>query len=1147
MPDGIVRIKVGLNTDTAVKDAERLGKEVQDTLNKVSTGELNSKTLTFIKNLTIASNRAQKLARDLEAFGRKKIPTEEYAELSKRLKKSQSEFDKMLMKQDEMIEKGQTSGKAWEEIDHNLERLGTLIREDEAELKNLVNTGKAFTLGSQTTKYKDMQANLNTANQATNILLQKYQEMAEAERLAAQEAEEMSKSQEDVSEGNEETAESADKASRSMKRYGRSLGDVGRTILHTIRTALNRLVSVFRQLSHHLSLSNRHQRGLATGMKHSLRTILTYTLGVSSLLALIRRGRGYVSEAFKVMAQEIPEVNETISELGTSFKQLKASFGTMLQPLLQSLAPILNSIVQKLVAVMNSIARFFATLTGQDYIYEATVANYDYAKSVEEAEKANEGALASFDKLNVIAKDNAKNTLALTKDTVTYKKVEINPEDTWYTRLAKKIADGWKKADLSEATNDIANKLAELLDSIKWEDIRSKTTRFAHTIATGINGITLPDENTGKSALADSIGNLIAEALQTSISTIDTFVTDVDWENLGLFIATTIESLKDRLRTNDTWKEAGRAIGHLFQGLVKLGLQLLVEDNIFEGLGTDFSNFLNSLIEEGMKENPETHNTYLKDFGISLSTGFVNILKEIEAFLDGSSDELAEAVNQLFQGIDLFEIAKHIAIVFIKGLKTGLKMVLSAGLGALGITVDGDTADFLAEALGIGLLGAKIAKLVTGITGSGGLLSAFKKKDDALGTQSKKLSAEKVAVGALAGVLGVLGLNALSTAGNVRDGAQVLDGAIGDVVGSITDVAGVGMNACKDLEDETTKSINSMETSFKEFNPAINPVDTTAYNNAIATTQQTISTIEQMWANSHPKQGSVQTSTPGTTTSTSTTPQTSTSTTGVPTWKKLGYNSYEEYEKAVYDNLEQKKSFNPETTTPLWQKLGYNPLGILDDATKEAHKKIEGAPYYELSQQGAKAEAELREQTVKANVQKFEDFIRSYPENEQAVVAKALSDEMALFGYQDLRDVWESNNETDFFIKRVGRNLDPYSLVNLMGDSSHSYLDSLKKGLSNLMKWLPFASSSVSFPIPFLAQGAVIPPNRPFMAMLGDQRQGTNIEAPLSAIEQAVSNVLSRIQIKNLLEVKGDPHGMFKVTQKEAEIFYNQHGYSAFK
>ena len=44
--------------------------------------------------------------------------------------------------------------------------------------------------------------------------------------------------------------------------------------------------------------------------------------------------------------------------------------------------------------------------------------------------------------------------------------------------------------------------------------------------------------------------------------------------------------------------------------------------------------------------------------------------------------------------------------------------------------------------------------------------------------------------------------------------------------------------------------------------------------------------------------------------------------------------------------------------------------------------------------------------------------------------------------------------------------------------------------------------------VPALAQGAVIPPNREFLAVLGDQRSGTNVEAPLATIQQAVAAVM---------------------------------------
>lgn len=45
--------------------------------------------------------------------------------------------------------------------------------------------------------------------------------------------------------------------------------------------------------------------------------------------------------------------------------------------------------------------------------------------------------------------------------------------------------------------------------------------------------------------------------------------------------------------------------------------------------------------------------------------------------------------------------------------------------------------------------------------------------------------------------------------------------------------------------------------------------------------------------------------------------------------------------------------------------------------------------------------------------------------------------------------------------------------------------------------------------VPELARGAVIPPNREFLAVLGDQKQGTNIETPLNTMVQAFKQALS--------------------------------------
>jgi hypothetical protein len=66
--------------------------------------------------------------------------------------------------------------------------------------------------------------------------------------------------------------------------------------------------------------------------------------------------------------------------------------------------------------------------------------------------------------------------------------------------------------------------------------------------------------------------------------------------------------------------------------------------------------------------------------------------------------------------------------------------------------------------------------------------------------------------------------------------------------------------------------------------------------------------------------------------------------------------------------------------------------------------------------------------------------------------------------------------------------------------------------------------ASITPQIPYLATGAVIPPRAPFMAVLGDQRNGTNIEAPLDTIKQAVSDVIGEgaIEVHNYLHFDGD-------------------------
>lgn len=77
--------------------------------------------------------------------------------------------------------------------------------------------------------------------------------------------------------------------------------------------------------------------------------------------------------------------------------------------------------------------------------------------------------------------------------------------------------------------------------------------------------------------------------------------------------------------------------------------------------------------------------------------------------------------------------------------------------------------------------------------------------------------------------------------------------------------------------------------------------------------------------------------------------------------------------------------------------------------------------------------------------------------------------------------------------------------------------------------------------IPALAQGAVIPPNKEFLAILGDQTSGTNIEAPLQTIVDAFNIALQnnpnagRGSTEVVLEIDGREFGRAVVEQGNRE------------
>ena len=102
------------------------------------------------------------------------------------------------------------------------------------------------------------------------------------------------------------------------------------------------------------------------------------------------------------------------------------------------------------------------------------------------------------------------------------------------------------------------------------------------------------------------------------------------------------------------------------------------------------------------------------------------------------------------------------------------------------------------------------------------------------------------------------------------------------------------------------------------------------------------------------------------------------------------------------------------------------------------------------------------------------------------------------------------------------------------------------RALSNLSNpRIPYLGNSK---IPYLASGAVIPPNKEFLAVLGDQNKGNNIETPESLMRRVVREEVGNMG-RNIYEVpvKIGRKELMRIVIDEAKMMRMQTGKNPFE
>lgn len=358
-------------TDEVIQAARRMAKQVEGL--SASVRAAFSRQADSIQKAARAydeqKEKVEGLRQKLTELRNQQIPTDEYKNLEAEIKKNEIALDRLIEKQIRFTETGgKTNSKAFERMEYDIEQarqrldaLGKAKEQMEAKGTAFIVGGDIAEIESTTTKLSHEEARLAEMNRSLETSYDYLKNKVEEYRNKIL----------GVEDKTEKAANSTEKLSSAAKKSGNDFKGFGRMMLR-------------------------------------------YGIGVESLFTLVNKLRAALVEGFKNLAQYSTNTNAALSGLMSSLSQCKNALATAFDPILQAVAPALNYMISLVTAAATAVAQLIAILTGKGTFIKATKVQKDYAKSLKGtggaakgAGEDAEGALAPFDKLNVLAEENA--------------------------------------------------------------------------------------------------------------------------------------------------------------------------------------------------------------------------------------------------------------------------------------------------------------------------------------------------------------------------------------------------------------------------------------------------------------------------------------------------------------------------------------------------------------------------------------------------------------------------------------------------------------------------------------------------------------------------------------------------------------------
>lgn len=745
------------------REVNSLSANMQSISQSAELGFNNGKAvLSFDAKLTAMQQKLDAAKQKLVEFGNTKIPTEDFTWLQQNIEKAEAQLNSYIEKQIQMENSGASKRSSrWKNLQAQIEQTTLMLETYKSELADLESSGEAFTLGSDTQQYAQMQQSL----QNTEAVLQRNRSLIDSEAIAqarlnvlaaqeqvarAQTTEQQKKALAQLQQAQGQLREAAAASSNGgaeapssetttgWQRFGSILKTVASKAakvtatlakmgFHAVAAGAKKAASAMRSFAGQSRNTDASAKSLVRTLR-SLKNMMISRLKYSFISSIME----YTKNGMQSLAKFSSSFDKSMSNIINSTKQLGGNLAVSMGNLISAVEPVITKIINLLSTAITYINAFFALLSGKKTMTVAKKSTDSYAASVggaAEKQKELNRQVYGFDELNKRNKESSSGSGGSgSGGGVNYEEVPIDsilPESVqnFFQKLKDAITAGnWY--EVGQIIADGLNTGMQIVDDWINNTFRPMGVKWARIIATVLNG--LVDGFNWK-----LLGKTIADGINAAFDIANTFLTTFNFENLGKGVGNAINSFF----AHTDWKLIGRTIANGIMAAVNFAYGVITTVD-FLAIGTHIADMLNSAIKTadfsriGATIGGALRGAIQAAFGFVESIDFDQLSEKIKAAAQSFLDQmnavdprtglngwqelgtaLADAANgivQAFESLPWGEIAKGIGQTISTFLsKSNIEVKLA--LGALIITKIASVLLGSAVAKGIGqALGGKI-------------------------------------------------------------------------------------------------------------------------------------------------------------------------------------------------------------------------------------------------------------------------------------------------------------------------------------------------------------------------------------------------------------------------------------------------------